>query len=231
MHDVSDQLVEYGVFQNKGLRKKQGDSYGFFSDQFLAVSDGDNQSEHAEIASSEVISEALWGYDLIRRRNFSWHHKDILFKRIFRSVNMHLFHKKQELGFADLRATLTSVYFSDKVIWYGTLGDTRLFLYHGGILVQLNEEDADMSSKVTLLGESRLGAVPLIGREPWEKNDLCVLATDDVVRFMRIDRMQSVLEKARDENLTLDECAQKICEASVENGNTGNATVLLAKYL
>jgi serine/threonine protein phosphatase PrpC len=171
-----------------------------FRDECIVVTDGIVTTPHAAIAAQLAADTALWGYKHIRRRPFYWTNKDLLVRRIFRSVNMTLWQKHKESLFASgVFSSMAVAIISAQKVWIGTTGTCRVLLYREGLIDVLTSPDVDDDGHITsALGMRRLGLVPQMSIETLVPGDMLLLLTDSVFQTLSEDQIRAACEVSGD---------------------------------
>ena len=133
--------VRSGVFQAIGARKDQQDSYGMTDPALYAqqgvlalVADG-----MGGLANGKAVSAALVNTFLGEFRNIGEYSKpqDTLMKLAI-SANQRI--NQMLVGQDRSGSTLVSAIIRDGCLYFLTVGDSRIYLYRGGALLQMNRE-------------------------------------------------------------------------------------------
>ena len=133
--------VRSGVFQAIGARKDQQDSYGMTDPALYAqqgvlalVADG-----MGGLANGKAVSSALVNTFLGEYRNMGEYgkpHETLL--KLAISANQRI--NQMLVGQDRSGSTLVSVIIRDGCLYFLTVGDSRIYLYRNGALLQLNRE-------------------------------------------------------------------------------------------
>lgn len=128
--------ISLGSAQSCGTREHQEDSFGYTpiyridSNGFLAVvADGIGGLTDGDKASSYVVTSLLGMSDLIGGRNIA-----DKFRRLVSQLNYDVFHGGTG------GCTLAAVYCCKDGIYWCSVGDSRIYLYRGGMAFQMSED-------------------------------------------------------------------------------------------
>ena len=133
--------IRAGVYQALGARKDQQDSYGMTDPALYAqqgvlalVADGMGGLANGKAVSSALVNTFLGEYrNLVDREQ----PQDILVKLSI-SANQRI--NQMLMGADRSGSTLVSVMIREGLLYFLTVGDSRIYLYRGGALLQLNRE-------------------------------------------------------------------------------------------
>jgi PPM family protein phosphatase len=235
--EVNTQLprntILYTSCQMQGARENQEDFYGNFNDEFFLVADGLESIPNGEIAAKFSGETAVWAYKQIRTRHFYWQDKKKFIDRIFRTANIAVWQKQRETGFNEgLATTMAVVIVGAYNFWMGTVGDSRIYLYHENYLNQLTTDDVNNQGILSkMLGLKRYGLVPKYNKGRFMVNDIIILTTSGLTNFISNEEITSVMINSGNTQETLNQSAQKIINNAKTNGGNGNMTVTLVKRI
>ena len=133
--------IRTGVYQALGARKDQQDSYGMTDPALYAqqgilalVADGMGGLANGKAVSSALVNTFLGEYRGVVDREAP---TDALIKLAI-SANQRI--NQMLMGADRSGSTLVSVMVRDGLLYFLTVGDSRIYLYRGGALLQLNRE-------------------------------------------------------------------------------------------
>ena len=227
------EIILFAASQLQGKRESQEDYFVNFNDECFTIADGVGSMPHGEVASQLAAETAVWGYKHIRQRDFYWRDKKLLLKRIVRTTNMTIWQKQRETGFTDgMATTLLVLIVGDKNIWMGNVGDASAFFLHEGKMSRLTKEDVDAQGNLTkVLGKQRLGIVPQVAIERFYPNDVVLLATDGVARYVSEKEIQLILENSGRTTESVTDAVVATLRKAEANGSTDNMTAVIVKRI
>ena len=133
--------IRAGVYQAIGARKDQQDSYGMTDPALYAqqgvlalVADGMGGLANGKAVSSALVNTFLGEFRGMVDRETP---QDTLIKLSI-SANQRI--NQMLIGADRSGSTLVSVVIRDGLLYFLTVGDSRIYLYRGGALLQLNRE-------------------------------------------------------------------------------------------
>ena len=229
---------------------KEGEVQGSRADFIFAVSDGMGGERSGEFASRiavEKITQMLPKHFGVREDRFEAYSDDIL-SELFRSIHEAMLDLgRHDPNCIDMGATLTLAWFRRDRIYFGHIGDTRLYLVrsnepmtqvtedhsHVGWLRrsgQLNERQARSHPRKNVLAQA-LGAGhrylrPHMGVIKYEAGDSIVLCSDGVTDGLWDNRIEAMAR----ESGVLDKGA-KLVRAAVAESGRDNATAIVIDTL
>lgn len=222
------------------VRENNEDSYIFLPPGLFIVADGMGGHVAGEIASqmaSRMVSEYI-----------SEHKKDILpeylLEQAIRKANSLIYqmsqHKQECHG---MGTTLTAAYIDDNTVYFGHVGDSRMYLIHNDNMLQITEdhslvwelvksgnitiEEASVHPQRNILTRA-LGTSPDVkidtGTFSWETGDVLLLCSDGLTNMLSD---KAILEqiRAQSDKLVLD----SLVEQAKAAGGLDNITVILAQ--
>jgi hypothetical protein len=167
---------------------------GNFRDEFFLICHGVSSLPHAPEAARLTRQTAIWGYELIRQRNFYWAAKSHLLYRIFKSTNITLWQKSRDFGFEEGLASMMSLVVTvANNIWIGSLGDIRIDVYSAGKRLAVKEGGKNLPGKaINMLGIKRYGTDPDRQYLPFENGSLAVIMTKRLAELIDTYRTNDV---------------------------------------
>jgi len=124
-----------------------------------------------------LLDTVEWTYKHSRPRSFYWNDKKLLMTRIFRAANLCLMRSRKE-GITDLnvKISLSVIIIGEKNIWFGWVGDIRIFLKNSLLdFTEISSDFSDIKDKI-YIGQIRYGIKPLYYSSVFEKEDRCYIA-------------------------------------------------------
>jgi PPM family protein phosphatase len=225
--------ILYSSGQLQGIRDNQEDYTGNFNDEFFVVADGVESIPNGEIAAKFAGETAVWAYKQIRTRHFYWQDKKKFIERIFRTSNIAIWQKQRETGFGDgLATTLAVSIIGAYNFWVGTVGDSRIYLYHDHTLNQLTVDDVnDQGILSKMLGIKRYGLIPKYNKGRFMLNDVMLLTTSGLTNFISREEIEDILKNTGNTQEQLDRSTQKIINNAKINGGNGNMSITFIKRI
>ena len=220
--------------QRQGTRPTQEDYFANYNDECFAIADGVGGLPNGDVASRLACETALWAYRHVRTRPYYWDDKRLFLKRIFRTTNITLWQKQREIGFEEgFATTLITLLIGERSFWAGGVGDSRIYHLGGtGKLASLFPDDVDPSGKLTnALGISRYGLVPHVVAKPLSHNDVLLLATDGISRYIDEKVLAKQLAMCGETTQSLTSAVEEILRGAERNGSTDNMTAILIKRI
>ncbi|MFO7823573.1 MAG: Stp1/IreP family PP2C-type Ser/Thr phosphatase [Cyclobacterium sp.] len=237
--------MSFQVFSNIGNnREKNEDSYLIKPIKgeihILAVADGMGGHQAGEIAS-RIATESI--------KNYSFDFKDqkdikgqINSAVIEANHNIIDYSKKHE-DCQDMGTTLTMCLIVDQVMYYGHVGDSRVYIFNEKLqqitkdhslvndLVDNNSikpeqvfNHPDRNIITQALGIDRNLKVQ-INQISVSKKDTIMLCTDGLSDMIRFDEIEKILKENNDIEVIL----QKLGAAALQNGGNDNITIIMGK--
>lgn len=230
-YEQAAEIVLFAASQLQGGRPRQEDYFVNFNDECFIVADGVGGMPHGAEAAQLACETAEWAFRLVRQRPFYWDAKDFFLKRIVRSTNLRLWQKRREPGFSDGMATTLLIFLrSERRFWIGSVGDSSAFLFRDGVVRKLTTEDVDNRGNLTkVLGVQRLGIVPQIIQEQFLVDDVVVLATDGVARYVNNQEFAAILKNTGTTTQQITETVVQLLKTAQKNGSGDNMTAVIIK--
>lgn len=232
MRKVNNTVIIAGG-QAMGDRPIQEDFFSNFNDECVVVADGVSGLPNGDVAARLASETAIWGYKHIRQRPFYWADKELLLKRIFRSVNLTIWQKRREKGFEmGLATTLSVLIIGGYKFWVGTVGDSSVLLYRESLIDFLTPVDVREDGTLTnALGMKRLGLVPHVAVEKFLPRDIILMATDGVLNYLDEDQLRVTFEVTGDTKESVANAVSHLIHTAQENGSRDNMTAILLKRI
>jgi protein phosphatase len=224
--------------------------------RLFAVADGMGGHEAGEVASRLAI-EAISGF--IRRSatdaDFSWPYGldgnlsydgnrlrtaiHLANRRIFRTA-------ESNDDYSGMGTTIVSVLVNGSHVAIGHVGDSRLYLVHGGAIEQVTQDDswaatilahdprvkpADLAHHpmrnvlTNVLGAREQVDVHLSERD-LESGDVMLLCSDGLHGVLNADQLRQILQRIADPEIA----SRSLVQAALDNGARDNVTALVVRY-
>lgn len=208
-------------------------TFDVFRDECIVLTDGIVTTEHAAVSARLAADTAIWGYKHIRTRPFYWINKELLMRRIFRSVNMTLWQKHKEPAFCSgVFSSMAVVIISTQKVWIATTGTCRVLLYREGLIDLLTQPDVDEDGHITsALGMRRLGLVPRIRTETLVPGDMLLLLSDSVFQTLSEDQIRAACEVSGETNDSLTTAIVHLASTAQERDPDKSMTVYGVKNI
>jgi protein phosphatase len=235
--------MSFHIFTNIGnKRKKNEDSYLILQPEkgvaILAVADGMGGHSAGEVAS-EIAIESI--------RDYSFNFDDNIIKQIKSAVNKAneniLNYEEDDINYQDMGTTLTLSVLKDNKLFYGHVGDSRIYLFDG----QLNQVTRDHSLVNDLIENKSIRpdeafdhpkkniitqALGIdkdleIQTDQININDenIIMLCTDGLSDMIRFENIEEVFKKDK----KLQEMIDELGSQALKNGGTDNITIIMGK--
>lgn len=240
--------MQVGFKSDKGLKRSNNEDACFvlLPDKVYVVADGVGGGNAGEIASRTAVSEIANyvvehpianmtnKYAIV---NYLQSCLDEANSKIFRMANTY----KENTGMA---TTAVIVYAAFGKVFITNVGDSRVYLYRGGQLVQLTEdhtyvntllkagvisrEQAAMDDRKNVITKA-LGAEVTVEPDFFQvnfiKDDVFIICTDGLYDEVDEDEMKKIIE----ENPSMSDVCAAMISAANENGGHDNITVISLK--
>jgi serine/threonine protein phosphatase PrpC len=228
-------------------RTNNEDSFGY--DESLnvyVVSDGMGGSAAGEIASYLCVTETLACYGRLQAANPSMAAYDLLYHSVRQAHEAVSRRASEEPALRGMGATLVAVCFAGRSAVVANVGDSRAYLFRGGIGTQItqdhslaeeqvrlglmtSEEAANSPIATTITRAMGVGAQlePDLFAAEMVPGDRLLLATDGLMRHLSDAEIASLVTEARDPEQG---CASLI-HLTRERGAGDNVTCLLVEIL
>ena len=225
------------------VRTNNEDSFYIREPYLFVVADGMGGYAAGEIASKETLKafEAATG---VLCENFEGDASNVL-AAAFRKANEHVYQMASEnKEFAGMGTTMTALYIQDDGTAYAVhIGDSRLYLYRRGILMQVTKDhtyvnqlvdEHKITAQEALIHPQRHMLMRAIGVEekiefdviPFsvEKGDRLLLCTDGLSDMLTEIEISKLLEQE-----DLDASGEALIEKALDNGGRDNVTLVLVE--
>ena len=234
--------MEFSVFFDKGItRKNNEDNYIILNENHpftaAAVADGMGGHNAGEVASRTAI-------DFIKSYQFDLD-SDIIpnLKKVINRANrkiIQLSQKNEE--YQGMGTTLSLGLIYENILYFGHIGDSRIYLYRNHNLSQLTydhtlvneliqqkkieKEDAFAHPQNHILTQA-LGLDETLsintGCKPLKKEDVILFCTDGLTDMIKPEKIESLLQKSI---FNMDEITSNLGHKALENGGKDNLTII-----
>lgn len=224
------------------VRKTNEDSYVFSPPHLFVVADGMGGHVAGEIASN-LGATTIHEYLKMFRQPSDWEH---ILKEAIIKANTIIYQMSQAksecLG---MGTTVTAVYADSSEIYWGHVGDSRLYLLRGNVLQQITNdhslvwelvEAGSITASEALVHPHRniltraVGTSETIsvdsGRFLGQPGDRLLLCTDGLTNMVSEEDILSICSNPG----TLQEIVNKLVEQANQAGGYDNITAILAEY-
>ncbi len=145
-----------------------------FSDECFVIADAGDSPSHAGAIARYTAETAVWGYKLIRQRNFYWSDKQLLLKRIFRSVNIALWQKRRDPEYKQIMVSLAVIILGKEKCWIGWIGTNNIVIVRNAAVFFRAITSSDDVIVHQRLGVRRFGVVPRTYRDEMINSDTII---------------------------------------------------------
>lgn len=242
--------MEVGFKSDKGLRRENNEDACFvlLLDKVYVVADGVGGGNSGEIASRTAVNEIV-NYVMknpISLMKDKYAVVDYLQKclddanlKIYKSANTY----QENSGMA---TTVSIVYVVSGKAFISNVGDSRVYVFRNGKLVQLTEDHTYVNTlvKAGLLSEKEaelderknvitkaLGAEKTVEPDFFQieikKDDIFLICTDGLYDEVNASEIVSILEK----NLSMSDTCRELVDTANSNGGHDNITIICLKVM
>lgn len=188
---------------------------------------------HADVAATLAVTTAVWAYKLVRLRRSYGLDRHAFMKRIFRTVNLTLWQKRKDKGFADgLAAAMAVCFVGPKTCWVGSAGNCSTYFYRDGLIDMLTKPDVDEDGMLTrAAGFRRPQLIPHARYEIFLPGDSVLLLTDGAADFVGEDEMRTIVENIEETGDSVKNAVSALLDAAQKNGSRDNMTACIIKHI
>lgn len=230
---MAELSVSVGQYSDKGRKERNDDSYGVVTPDGLllkrkgiamAIADGMSTSEAAKEASESCVKSFLTDYYATHE---SWTVKTSV-ARVLSATNRWLYGQGQTQYLSDrgMVSTFSGLVVKGAVGYVFHAGDSRITLIRGETLEPLTKDHRTRLSRNEDVLSRAFGIDPELDVDYRSlrlyKDDILLFTTDGVHDFLSTAELAAF---ASDQKLTLNERAEKLAAAALENGSHDNLTV------
>lgn len=235
--------MSFDIFTNIGNnRENNEDSYLIMEPQeintILAVADGMGGHNAGEVASQVAI-------DTIEEYSFDFE-KEIIkqIESVIKEANENIFdYSEEKNNYKDMGTTLTLALLKDKSLYFGHVGDSRLYIYDEQ-LKQITTDHSlvnDLVENKTIKPDEAfdhpnkniitqaLGVDKELeiqtGQIDIKTNDIVMLCTDGLTDMVRFENIENVFQQNDDVETILD----TLGNMALQNGGNDNITIIMGK--
>jgi PPM family protein phosphatase len=241
-------IIEVALRTDKGIVREQNeDAVGAEADTgLLILADGMGGANAGEVASRLAV-DLLLGY-LLGNQTDNLESSESLIQESILTVNQAILDLAQQVPqYQGMGTTLVVGWFTQGVLRYAHVGDSRLYRLRGGVFEQLTKDHTLIQEMVNLgdfanIEEALMAGVPTnvlsralgseqeveidLAESDVEAGDIYLLCSDGLTGMLTDDEIQSVLEnKSLDMNQQVDELVDFACRC----GGIDNISVILAR--
>jgi len=203
---------------------------------FFALADGMGGHQAGEVAATVAVEE------LCKTIQTSSSDPLLTLRLAIEKANQKVYEKGQKnQTLAGMGTTVCCLYWTESVVIYAHVGDSRIYRFRNNKLEQLTE-DHSLFAKWLSQGQSKTCAtpypyknvitraigtskqvIPEIALATYEPNDLFILCSDGLTDALPFQDMEKILERSDQ----LDTAAARLIEKAKIKGSNDNITVLL----
>ena len=222
-------------------RKINEDSYIFAPPDLFAVADGMGGHEAGEVASSLAVDAICKHIEASRQTAEAGY----LLEEAIIQANKQIFQMAQSKAeCAGMGTTVTAIYIQEDRIYWGHVGDSRLYLLRDGRLMQVTRDHSlvgELLQNGSITPEQaqnhphRNILTRAVGTAEdlqvdcdslvWEPGDLLLICSDGLTGLVSDEEILSVLV----DTLSLEEKADLLVDKALAAGGFDNITVILAQ--
>jgi protein phosphatase len=237
-------LIDSYALSDSGLaRDNNEDAWGSIPElNFFMIADGMGGHNAGEIAASEAVSSLEKIIRKRLKRSMELQPVQNIIHDSIEEVNL-LVHAKahSRAEYRGMGTTLCCLHFHPEGVVLGHVGDSRIYLFRKGKLVQLTRDDSLM---MDLVDRGRMQVsdreqfsskhiiTKAIGTEPvidptvqifdFEQGDQWLMCTDGLSDCVSVEKMESILQQSH----SLKESVQRLIEEANLEGGHDNITVV-----
>ncbi|GAB3516224.1 bifunctional protein-serine/threonine kinase/phosphatase [Photobacterium alginatilyticum] len=237
--EVAEELqVSVGGFSSAGSREANQDAFAAkhavrnsvvkYKGVVACIADGVSCSDNGQQASHTSVTQFIDDYYSTPN---SWGVRKSAAK-VLTGLNSWLYHHGQQ---SDLRhnglvSTFSSVIVKSNTAHLIHVGDSRIYRYRAGKLVQLTQDHSRKQGGRSHFLTRALGMDSRLDvdyqQEPLEVDDVLILTTDGLHDWLSKQELEALLSRME---LTTEELAHLIVQYALKNGSDDNLTCLLVK--
>ena len=149
--------------------------------------------------------------------------------------------QESEKRYNNMGTTAALLYFQPEMVYVCNVGDSRVFRYQEGELVQISEDHTDalflsekginhrkprLTQYVGILPEEMV-VEPHIAQVELYENDVYVICSDGLTDMLQKSELSSLIQAST----SCEECAEKLVAAALSAGGRDNTTVIVIRVL
>lgn len=223
-----------------GLRKDNEDSY-YINEAcgLLVIADGMGGHEHGQLASSIAVNQ----FSRLTAGHCPEAFSLDAMRDMFTAANEAVYRQQEALNSGIMGTTLTAVVLEDNRMYVGHVGDSRLYLFREGDLIQLTMDHSyyaelmrQGSDSVQIGSGQRNILLKALGPEAevdgqflqqtLQEGDILLLCTDGLYNALEIETLQQILSQDTDENTMV----QQMLAQALERGASDNLTAIVYRH-
>lgn len=221
------------------VRPVNEDNYAVLIPELFVVADGMGGHVAGEVASKMAIDTLINSIDLASPVE---NPLAILERGVSEANRVVFCESRSDLRYSGMGTTLTAVWIKGKTVYYGHVGDSRLYLYRDGKLFQQTKDhslvwELARAGSITL-EETRthpqrniltraVGAAETVQIDfeqfDWVEGDILMLCTDGLTNMLDDQQLCTILAT----NDSLDTRLTKLIESANNAGGFDNITIIL----
>lgn len=204
---------------------------------FFALADGMGGHKSGEIAAKEAVNYLCNAIKEVLYKNQNLMDEKILeqeIKKLFENANEWIYRlSRTHEDYLGMGTTLCSLLIHHEKIFFGNIGDSRIYCLRRKKLYQITDDHAAIVSQkgsqkkkrkvLTQVIGSPKEIQPQIGMIDLEKEDLYLICSDGLSDFVPHDYLQLILNS----NTPLQKKASLLVETAKTRGSNDNITVIL----
>ncbi len=231
-YKVASRTVLSASYQLQGNRPQQEDAVFHDSDHIFVIADGIGGLPHGDVASALTVESAVWAVRLGKQKPSEWKEKRLLVQKMIRFINLRVYNKRKDEGFAlGLGSTMSLLFFAEKNFYICHVGDSRIYLFRNQSIVLLTPIHRDSHGYITrAIGIDPNPPEMFFYSDRFRPNDMFILATDGVVDVVSEQEIHDVVSRVENTQESLQDAAKTLCFLAEHHRNTDNMTVCIVKY-
>ena len=227
------ELFTYGSHLDKGTKRTNNEDYlAYFSclnGEIFIICDG--KGSHASGATaSHLVVDAM--RETLEKERYATTQQAI--KKAFESANELVFSRAQEsLAMIDMASTCVLAIVRERKVYFGSVGDSRLYINSDKNLHQLTTDHAvaipnhpQKKQLLRAIGFEKNIEVQIYSEQLLQKNDIILLATKGLHTHVSDKEILEILQK----NITTQEKAVLLVNKSNENSGADNVAIQLIAF-
>jgi len=213
--------------------------------RFFALADGMGGHQAGEVAAKEAVGALIAIVEKKLKSRPSLLETQAIIQRAIEQVNSLVYKMgRSDNDLQGMGTTLCCIYFYERGIVYGHVGDSRVYRQRAKKLHQLTKDHSLLSELIDLgqLSEKQASEflykniiTRAIGTEPKVEpsvqtddvapDDIYLMCTDGLSDLLSLEEIEKIINRTP----SLQECAKKLIQAAKDEGGYDNITVVLIK--
>ncbi len=228
---TSRETILFAASQRVGGHDPQEDYFLNFNDECFVLADGIGGLPQGDVAAKFACETAIWAFKHVRQHRYYWLDKKLFMKRIFRTTNMAIWQKKREAGFeAGIMTNLMVCIVGAKQYWLGLAGEGSAWLIQTGSMKKLTPEASSFpDSRPQVLGEKRLGLVPLYQTGTLAPGDVCIMASAGCGNYLAPTDLEISATVTGNSIDDVTRAVTSLLDAASANGSKEDMTAVIIK--